>query len=379
MFTFLVILSLVVIVAISVFIYFKMAPQIGATIEGDRLARVEKSQNFRNGIFMNTVATDMTMPPFSVLVKILTQGSRLDPDTTLVTWPFDKAAFQGLEDKETSVTWFGHSSFLLKVNGSVFLMDPVFSERASMFSFMGPERFDYSHTMEVDMLPTVDAVILSHDHYDHLDYKTIMALKEKVKKYYVPLGVGAHLESWGIPTSRIVELDWWDEVQHDGEIKLIFTPSRHFSGRTFGDRFKTLWGAWVIQSREQNIFFGGDSGYFEGFKEIGEKYGPFDFAMLECGQYSIYWPDIHMAPELTAQAGEDLKAKRVMPIHWGKFTLSIHHWTEPAERFIAASKEKNYEVILPIIGETFILGKSHHHLWWREGYNQSGSHPEEAP
>ncbi|MDH5605102.1 MAG: hypothetical protein OEY51_14225, partial [Cyclobacteriaceae bacterium] len=127
MFTFLVILSLVVIVAISVFIYFKMAPQIGATIEGDRLARVEKSQNFRNGIFMNTVATDMTMPPFSVLVKILTQGSRLDPDTTLVTWPFDKAAFQGLEDKETSVTWFGHSTFLLKVNGSVFLMDPVFS------------------------------------------------------------------------------------------------------------------------------------------------------------------------------------------------------------------------------------------------------------
>ena len=203
--------------------------------------------------------------------------------------------------------------------------------------------------IEIESLPQIDVVILSHDHYDHLDYGSIIKLKDKVGMFYVPLGLGAHLIEWGVPIERVKELDWWEEIVHD---RLVFkcAPAQHFSGRGMTDRMNTLWASWVIQSEKENIFFSGDSGYGNHFKAIGEKYGPFDFAMIECGQYNDLWSDIHMFPEETAQAAVDLEAKRMMPIHWGAFKLALHEWTDPVERVIKKAKELKVEIVVPQIG-----------------------------
>lgn len=362
----LVILGSVAIAVMLVFVYFKTAPQLGGEVEGVRAELLKKSPQFKNGKFLNLQTTDMTMPPLSVLTSILTQGTINDPDTTIISRPFNQSDYAKI-NKEAKLTWFGHSSVLLNIDGKNLLIDPVFSQRASMFSFMGPKRYAYTNHVTVDDMPNIDAVIISHDHYDHLDHETFLKLKSRVSRYFVPLGVGTHLEAWGIPAEQISELDWWGEIDFNETIKLAFTPSRHFSGRGIRDRFTTLWGSWVIQGAEQKLYFGGDSGYSESFKKIGEKYGPFDFAMLECGQYSKYWPDIHMMPEQTAQAGTDLKAVNVMPIHWGKFTLSIHNWREPVQRFVKASTAHEYNVLIPELNATFVVPDTTSiSPWWKK-------------
>jgi L-ascorbate metabolism protein UlaG (beta-lactamase superfamily) len=237
-----------------------------------------------------------------------------------------------------------------------------------MFTFMGPKRFPYSNYMDVDLLPHVDAVLISHDHYDHLDYKTILNLKDQVDRFYVPLSVGAHLEEWGIPSEHIIELNWWESVNHEN-LTFIFTPSRHFSGRAITDRFSTLWGSWIIQGAASRVFFGGDSGYYQGFKEIGEKYGPFDLTFLECGAYNENWADIHMAPEETVQAHMDLKGKFLMPIHWGKFNLSLHPWKEPIERAIKKGNDLGVRILTPPVGSINELSDNLKTPRWWEEYN----------
>ena len=253
---------------------------------------------------------------------------------------------------------------LMKINGITLITDPVFSKRASLFQFIGPKKFAYTHEFKISELPPVDLVLLSHDHYDHLDCKVIKALKDKADKFIMPLGVGSHLERWGVDPSKIVELDWWENINYKG-ITLTAAPGRHFTGRLFNDRFKTLWCGWSIRGKEKRIYFSGDSGYFEGFKEIGEKLGPFDLSFIECGQYSKYWPTIHMAPEESVQAAIDLRSKQAVPIHWGKFKLSIHPWNEPPARFIKKANEENLNVGTPKIGEVFTLNKLPQNEWWR--------------
>ncbi|MDH5365539.1 MAG: MBL fold metallo-hydrolase [Cyclobacteriaceae bacterium] len=362
----LIIIGSILMVVILIFVYFKTAPQLGGEVDGLRAEILKRSPQYKNGKFFNLQTTDMTTPPLSVIAGILTQGTVHDPDTTLDSKTFNKSDYDVI-NKEVKLTWFGHSSVLLSIDGKNLLIDPIFAQRASMFSFMGPKRYDYIKHVTVDDMPKIDAVIISHDHYDHLDYETFLKLKLRVNKYFVPLGVGVHLEAWGIPEEQISELDWWDEINFSETIQLAFTPSRHFSGRGIRDRFTTLWGSWVIQGAKQKLYFGGDSGYSESFKKIGEKYGPFDFAMLECGQYSRYWPEIHMMPEQTAQAGTDLKAKNVMPIHWGKFTLSIHNWREPVQRFVKASTAHQYNVIIPELNTAFTVPDTTSiSTWWRE-------------
>jgi L-ascorbate metabolism protein UlaG (beta-lactamase superfamily) len=262
----------------------------------------------------------------------------------------------------TRLVWFGHSAFLLQIDGKNILIDPMLGEVPAPNPLLGKKRFFKDLPIEIEKLPQIDLIIISHDHYDHLDYGSIQKLKGKTKQFYVPLGVGAHFERWGVSPDQIHEMQWWEEAEVAG-ISLAFTPSRHFSGRGPNNRFSTLWGSWVIKGQNDNIYFSGDGGYGPHFKEIGEKYGPFDFAMMECGQYNENWKEIHMMPEETATAGQDVNAKVIMPIHWAAFTLAMHTWTDPVERLIVKAKEINQPIFVPKIGEFIILKDS---LWTKE-------------
>ena len=364
-------LVIVLLLIAAITIFFLTAPQIGAKPEGDRLARMQQADNYQNGKFRNTVETNMDMS-FSTMRKamghfLFADKSKKIPQQPIRVKPFSKEAFAAIPDDSMAFTWFGHSTILLRINGTTILTDPVIvGKRASMFSFMGPERFDYTHHVTLDDLPDIDAVILSHDHYDHLDYPTIRELKDKVDRFYVPLGVGAHFESWGVHAEHITEMNWWDETELNG-IKMVFTPTRHFSGRGLADRFNTLWGSWVIIGNKRRLYFSGDSGYFPGFKEIGEKYGPFDITFMECGAYNEGWSEIHMFPEETAQAHLDVNGKLLMPIHWGKFDLSLHPWKESVQRLEKKAQAENISLFTPEIGQTVSLADSSDlDLWWKE-------------
>ena len=237
-----IILIAIVAIVIGLSIFFNFAPQIGATPEGKRLERMKSSKNYKLGKFHNTITTKMDMKSgkmLGVVLEFFKNNKDREPVGMIQTHEFNQGDFYDLNQDSLSFTWFGHSSILIKIDGKVILIDPVFSDRASMFSFMGPKRFQYSNYMNVDILPKVDAVLISHDHYDHLDYETMLKLKEKVNRFYVPLSVGAHLEKWGIPAQNIYELNWWDSIELDS-LSLVFTPSRHFSGRGLNNRYSTF-------------------------------------------------------------------------------------------------------------------------------------------
>jgi L-ascorbate metabolism protein UlaG (beta-lactamase superfamily) len=239
---------------------------------------------------------------------------------------------------------------LIKADGKNILVDPVFSERASPFKFVGSKNYAIQSPYTIADFPDIDLVIISHDHYDHLDYNSILQLKSKTKFFCVGLGVGSHLEHWGVDSTKIKEFDWWQSEKISTDIELISTPARHFSGRGFR-RNQTLWSSYILKTSSKKIFIGGDSGYDASFKTIGEKYGPFDLSILECGQYDKQWPFIHMMPEETAQSAVDLGGDVLLPVHWGKFTLGLHPWKEPAERVTKAAEILNLSITTPLIGE----------------------------
>jgi L-ascorbate metabolism protein UlaG (beta-lactamase superfamily) len=232
--------------------------------------------------------------------------------------------------------------------------------------WLGSKRYNPTLPLAIEKLPHLDAVVISHDHYDHLDYGSIVKLKDKVDRFYVPLGVAAHLVRWGVPSDSITELNWWEEQNVDG-FTFICTPARHFSGRGLFDGFQTLWASWVIKTTNTSIYFSGDSGYGPHFKEIGEKYGPFDLTMLECGQYNERWTDIHMMPEETVQASVDLKSKLLMPIHWGAFTLALHSWADPVDRVTFTAHKLNIPITTPRLGEPVLLHQAEFpdDEWWK--------------
>jgi L-ascorbate metabolism protein UlaG (beta-lactamase superfamily) len=248
-----------------------------------------------------------------------------------------------------SVIRLGHSTIYLQLNGQKWLIDPMFSERASPFSFVGPKRFHHTPIALQD-LPIIDGVIISHDHYDHLDEKSIKALASKTSVFIVPLGVNSHLKKWGIPPEHIKSLDWWQSLSFNS-IRITATPTQHFSGRWLFDKDETLWASYVIESPKSKIYFSGDSGYFAGFKEIGDKFGPFDLTMIETGAYDKDWSTIHMLPEESVQAHIDLKGKHLMPIHNGTFDLAFHAWYDPLVRINKLTNEKSIPLVTPIMGQ----------------------------
>jgi L-ascorbate metabolism protein UlaG (beta-lactamase superfamily) len=276
----------------------------------------------------------------------------------------DRAALEALDPAATHIIRLGHSSHLLKLRGRYWLIDPVFGERASPVSFAGPKRF-HVPPITLQELPAIDGLILSHDHYDHLDVPTIEALTKRVEHYYVPLGVGARLQDMGVAPERITEFDWW-QAQSVGAVTLTATPAQHFSGRTLWDRNRTLWASWVITSGDARIFFSGDTGYFDGFKLIGERFGGFDIALLESGAYDSHWPSVHLTPEETVQAFVDLRARLLFLVHNSTFDLAFHPWREPMERVAALAEQQGLPLATPQIGEVLTLGRPRENRqWWR--------------
>lgn len=358
---------LVGVVLVGATLFINISPEFGGKATKEQKENYALSSNYKDGKFMNLGGVQMSMD-FKKFVKSLTgyfnPQPKAVPKTNIDVIKVDSLDIAQYKDS-TRLVWFGHSTFLLQIKGKNILIDPMFGDVPAPHPMLGGKRFSSDLPIEIEKLPNIDAVILSHDHYDHLDYNSILRLKEKVGMFYAPLGVGVHLKEWGVESQKINELDWWQETIFD-DLKLVCTPAQHFSGRGVTDRAATLWSSWIIKSDNDNIFFSGDSGYGDHFKEIGEKYGPFDFAMMECGQYNEMWKEIHMMPEETAQAGVDVKAKFIMPIHWGAFKLAMHSWTDPIERVRRKASVLNLPVIAPKIGESIFLQRNGNKMnkWW---------------
>jgi L-ascorbate metabolism protein UlaG (beta-lactamase superfamily) len=355
------ILALIIVLALGIYVFTKTAV-FGADPAGERLARIEKSPNYKNGAFQNLSETPVQSKDFSVFQTAWKFFNPPKTSTPSATLPSIKTDLKNLSSEQPVLIWFGHSSYLIRINGKNILVDPVFSGNAGPVTFL-TKNFTGSNVYSVDDFPDLDIVLITHDHYDHLDYKTILELKSKTKLFCTSLGVGAHLERWGVAPDKIVEFDWWESKQIDG-MELTAAPARHFSGRGFG-RYNTLWSSFVLKTTNYNLYLGGDSGYDSHFKTIGEKYGPFDLALLECGQYNEGWPFIHMMPEQTVQASIDLQAKVLMPVHWSKFQLSLHAWNESIERASRAAEERKVTLTTPMIGQPVTIGKNYPaKKWW---------------
>jgi len=330
-------------------------------------ARYDASPQFKGCSFQNSPNPEVL--PSASAWRIWSRfivGSKVDtvPVDPVPVHMLSTAELDALDPKANHVVRLGHSSHLLKLQGKYWLIDPVFSERASPFSFAGPKRF-HKPPLTLEQLPPIEGLILSHDHYDHLDVATIEYLAQRVQRYFVPLGVRARLLAMGVPAERVTELDWWQGGEHDG-VKLTATPAQHFSGRTLTDRDRTLWASWVVQSGDQRIFYSGDSGYFPGFKQIGERFGGFDLALMENGAYDAYWPAVHMTPEQSVQAFEDLRGKVLYSVHNSTFDLAFHTWHDPLDRIANLTQAKKIELATPVIGEVLTIGKARtNERWWQ--------------
>ncbi len=362
-------IALVALIGIS-FLY--LSPQFGGTVNTDQQADYAKTGHYANGVFTNPEEIVLEMNCHSIaamLRETMNPDPNVAPDHNIAVEEIDPSSLANLPDTNSRITWLGHSSFLIETGGKKILLDPVFGQYAAPHPLLGRARFHSEMPITISELPDIDAVIISHDHYDHLDYPSINKLKDKVHHFFVPLGVGNHLRRWHISEESISELDWWQEANYEG-LKIVLTPSRHMSGRGLTDQSATLWGSWIIQSETSNIYFSGDGGYGHHFKEIGEKYGPFDVGLMECGQYNKLWEGVHMMPEETVVASRDVKAKFIVPIHWGSFALATHGWTDPVERVSNAAAQVDLPLATPRIGESIMLQESiegvQNHWWENE-------------
>lgn len=358
-------LYITIFVIVTVFLFLNFAPVFGDNSRGDSKTRIENSSNFLDGKFQNLVPTKMGFEKGedynNEYIADTNTGKR--PNNPLPSVKFNKINFT--DNDEDSVTWLGHSTILLKLSNKTIVTDPVFNRAGPLTILLGPAPFKYKNKISAKDLPDkIDIVLITHDHYDHLDFKTIKEIHPRVGKFLVPLGVKAHLLRWGVHNNKIEEFDWYDKNSYN-EIDFIFIPTRHFSGRALRDRFATLWGGWIVKSNNNNIYISGDSGYFDEFNKIGKKYGPFDIVFIENGAYNPRWQNIHLFPEQGVQASLDAQAKVALPIHWGKFSLSFHSWSEPIERFAKEAKEKKLTLATPLIGQTFIIGGNiPNGSWW---------------
>ncbi|MCB9587578.1 MAG: MBL fold metallo-hydrolase [Polyangiaceae bacterium] len=324
---------------------------------------MQRSSMVREGRFHN--ALPMRDDMWLATKKWLAGAENREPNVALPIEQRTRADYAAHPGSGLRVSWFGHSSMLIEIDGKRVLTDPVWG-RASPSNLFGPKRF-FAPPIALEELPELDAIVLSHDHYDHLDAETVVALARLSRApFIVPLGVGAHLEYWGIEAERIRELEWWQETIVD-DLRLVCTPARHFSGRGFLDRNTTLWGSFCLIGREHRAFFSGDTGMFPGFAEIGERLGPFDVTLIESGAYDAAWADVHIGPEQAVLAHQLLRGKVLMPVHWGTFNLALHPWTEPAERIVAASRSAGIQSVIPRPGGRFEPASvPRFERWWPE-------------
>ncbi|RKQ42851.1 L-ascorbate metabolism protein UlaG (beta-lactamase superfamily) [Roseivirga pacifica] len=343
-----------------------MIKQFGGKLTKALKARYSQSPNWKENKFLNLEETTMsislkTLP--KILYKQFFEKNGREPAQPLPVVPFDKAAFLAPSEK-AKLIWYGHSVMLMRISGKTILIDPMLGPDAAPIAPFATKRFSENTLNLIEKFPEIDLVLLTHDHYDHLDLASIKLLKPKVKQYFVSLGTARHLEKWGIDSNQIQEFDWWDDAQC-GDIKITFTPSRHFSGRGLTDRAQSLWGGWVFKTPTESIYFSGDGGYGEHFKAVGEKLGPFDFGIMECGQYNENWHQIHMYPEEAIQAANEAKVAKAMAVHWAGFALAQHHWKEPIERFTTAALAAKLPLLLPKIGAQFSVNDELLTEWWK--------------
>ncbi len=349
----LIFLSILVLFAIAVFVFLHL-PRFGKLPSGARLQRIKKSVNYKNGHFQDLSETPMLTAEggmFTVLRQFFfDKKTRVKPVDII---PSMKTDLLNLDPAKDVLVWFGHSSYFMQVGGKKILVDPVFSGAASPVSF-NIKAFKGTDIYTTDDMPEIDFLFISHDHWDHLDYETVLKLKPKIKRIICALGVGQHLERWGFDINIIKELDWNEEINLGESFVVNTVPARHFSGRGFV-RNKTIWVSFVFKTPTMKIFIGGDSGYDTHFADIGKRLGPFDLAILENGQYNKNWKYIHMQPFETLQAAKDLQAKRLFPVHNSKFPLSTHPWDEPLKKITGLNKDVNLNLATPMIGEEIFL------------------------
>ena len=297
-----------------------------------------------------------------MLWRFLFEKANRVPQQDLPEQPVDYSALN-TENGGVKSAWLGHSSLLISVDGRLILTDPVFEKKVTV---VGPKRFNKSYPASLGELPVVDVVIISHDHYDHLNKYSIRKLKRRARHFVVPRGVGELLTKWGIEEHKVTELNWWDEFTALPGLTVAATPAQHFSGRGLTDRNKRLWASWVIKTENHSLFFSGDGGYFSGFKTIGDKYGPFDVTFMECGAYDEMWEGVHMLPEQSIQASIDLKGTVFHPIHMATFNLAFHAWYEPLERMVKAAAQKGVAITTPVRGAVIDYEQELvTNYWWR--------------
>lgn len=352
-------------VLIALTIWYMKHPQFGKRPSGERLDGIKKSAQFRDGKFRNTHHTPQITRSLRVALYdyLFNKSKESKPNRDI---PSVEINWDAILEGDNALVWLGHSSYFLRVDGKNILVDPVLSGSASPIPG-GGKAFKGTDVTSASAVPKIDYLFISHDHYDHMDYKTLTTLQPKVGKVIVGLGVGSHLEHWGYSPDQIIEKDWWDEADLGDGFKVRVTPARHFSGRSIWSA-NTLWASYVLQTPSQKLYLGGDSGYDTHFKEIGEKFGPFDLAILENGQYDLSWKHIHMMPEEVVQATKDLKAKVLFPVHSSKFLLANHSWYEPLDRVSLEALKQNQALITPLIGEALDLNNLNTQptYWWKK-------------
>ena len=345
-----------------------LGPQFGGAFKPEHAERYTRSPHWDGKKFNNLQPTGMNvgLAEMPAMLREMNRGKALRaPKKPLHIQPINVTDFMGADDAPRFI-WYGHSVLLLRFWEKNLLIDPMLGPDASPIAPFKTKRFSDNTLELIDQLPPLDAVLLTHDHYDHLDLKSIMRLKDKTENWFIALGVGRHLQKWGIAPDSITELDWWEKSEFQG-IEITATPSRHFSGRGPFDRAKSLWCGFAFKTNKHAIYWSGDGGYGNHFKEIGERLGPFDWGFMECGQYNKRWHQIHMYPEEAVLAAQDVKAKVAMPVHWGGFSLAMHPWKEPVARFVAEAEKLNQPILVPELGQLVnISNPPKLNRWWEQ-------------
>ena len=353
---------------LSVFtaLFINLSPQFGSNPSSYQKKLYSRFGNYVNGEFKNDEPTKLFTEEMS-MANFFKDHPNQVPKKDIIPMELDIESFKSHSNGKFKLSWLGHSAFIMNLGGNIILLDPMLGQFAAPVPVPSLKRYSTQIAFSVEDIDTIDMVVYSHDHYDHLDYSTIKKIKGKVGLFIVPHGVGNHLRSWGVSEQSIVELNWEDSIEVNG-IEFVCLPARHFSGRGPFNRNSTLWSSWAIKSEHGKIYFSGDSGYGKHLKKIGNEHGPFDISLIDCGQYNKAWKYSHMFPEQSIKATKDLKGEYLIPIHWGAFTLSTHSWIEPPEKVFANAEKLGQKIILPQIGQIISMKQTNYKIkkWWKE-------------